>query len=234
MVEKDAVRRGYDELADAYAAWRSEGGMEELAAFLDGCVGFASQPAPLRTLDAGCGQGSPILARLCASTDTVGLDFSREQLALAEKNAPGAALVQGDMTALPFAGESFDAVVACWSLIHVPSEDHQAVLEEFARVLSPGGWLLVNEGTDAWTGENSDWLDAGVEMQWSIAGAEATRNQLRDAGFAIAEEWGAPETLGDDEAGPGRDDSAGGGDSDDEDGSEDDDPWVFFSARLDG
>jgi len=102
----------------------------------------------------------------------------------------------------------------------------------------------VTEGAEAWTGENPDWLDAGVEMQWSIAGAEATRDQLRDAGFAILEEWGATETLGDGSTGDDEPEGdAGFGDEDgserdedsgDEGGSENDDPWVFFSAQLDG
>ena len=226
MVEKDAVRRGYDELAQAYAASRSEGGMEELERFLDACADPGSRSGPVRVLDAGCGQGTPVLSRLSDSTEAVGLDFSREQMALAEANAPGAALVEGDMTALPFANGTFDAVVAYWSLIHVPADAHRAVVEEFARVLAPGGRLLMNEGANALTGENSDWLDTGVEMQWSIAGAAATREQLWDAGFAIVEEWGAPETLEDGDAG----DEGSDGDGESGDG----DPWVFFSARLGG
>jgi SAM-dependent methyltransferase len=225
MVEKDAVRRGYDGLADAYAASRSGGGMDELAGFLDGLSGGSPSDTP-RVLDAGCGQGTPVLSGLSASTRAVGLDFAWEQLALAEVNAPGAALVQGDMTALPFADDAFDAVVAYWSLIHVPGEAHRTVLGEFARVLAPGGQLLLNEGASAWTGENPDWLDTGVEMQWSIAGADATREQLRDAGFVIVEEWGAPDTLEDGDAG----DEGSAGDGESGDG----DPWVFFAARLDG
>lgn len=222
MVEKNEVRRGYDELADAYAASRSAGGMAKLDQFLDTC-GRAARYDPLWVLDAGCGQGTPVLSRLSARSNVVGLDFSREMLSLSATNAPDAALVSGDMTALPFGSDVFDAIVAYWSLIHVPADDHRAVIEEFARVLTPGGRLLVNEGAEAWTGENPDWMDTGVEMQWSIAGAEATREQLRNAGFTIVEQWGAPEMLGEDE-------DAG---DEDESGSEND-PWMFFSTRLDG
>ncbi|WP_247003649.1 class I SAM-dependent methyltransferase [Halosolutus gelatinilyticus] len=219
MVEKDAVRRSYDELADVYAARRPENdrGTGILETFLGSC---SARSEPIRVLDAGCGQGTPVLSRVSDGARAVGLDFSRGQLRLAADAAPDAALVQGDMTALPFATGAFDAAVAYWSIIHIPMDDHQSVIDEFARVLRPDGRLLLCEGTNEWAGENPDWLDSGVEMQWNIAGADATREQLRSAGFTIVDRWGAPETLAADE--------------DEADSDVDDDlPWTFFSARLD-
>ncbi|WP_254544446.1 class I SAM-dependent methyltransferase [Halomarina pelagica] len=212
MVNKDAVRRGYDELADVHAAQRTENdrGMEILAGVLD------SLSAGTHVLDAGCGQGTPVLSELSTSATATGVDFSRGQLRLAAENAPCASLVQGDMTTLPFNSSSFDAVVAYWSLIHVPMADHRTVVDEFARVLRPGGRLLVCEGTHEWVGENPDWLDSGVRMEWEIAGAETTGDQLRDAGFAVVDTWGVPSSL---EA--------------DRRSEEEDAPWTFFSARLD-
>ncbi|NEU55798.1 class I SAM-dependent methyltransferase [Halorussus sp. MSC15.2] len=196
MSDRDAVRRAYDEMAETYAAERSERGrgVEILAAFL------SDLPNSPRVLDAGCGQGTPVLRRLAESADPVGLDFSREQLGLARGNVPSVPLVRGDMTALPFRDDAFDAVTAYHSLIHVPLDDHQTVVEEFARVLRPGGRVLLTEGIDEWSGKNPDWLDSGVEMQWDIAGAEATKSQLRDAGFVVVGEWRATDELADDEA----------------------------------
>jgi SAM-dependent methyltransferase len=204
MVEKDAVRRSYDELGTSYGAQRDSGGLEALDALLDAAD-------PDRVLDAGCGPGAPVLEWLDETTAAVGLDVSRAQLELATENVPGARLAQGDMTRLPFAADSFDAVVAYWSLIHVPLAEHGAVIEEFARVLRPGGRALVCEGREAWTGENPDWLDSGVEMAWEMAGAGATREDLRSAGFSVEREWGAADSL----------------DEDDEA-----EPWVFIEARL--
>jgi len=83
------------------------------------------------------------------------------------------------MVGLPFRNGSFDAVTAYHSLIHVPREQHQEAVDEFARVLADGGRLLCSEGPDEWSGTNPDWLDTGVEMQWHIAGVEATRDHLR-------------------------------------------------------
>jgi SAM-dependent methyltransferase len=89
MVNKETVRRGYDTVAPAYAAQRTADGREAeiLDAFLD------HVPDGGRVLDAGCGQGVPVLRRLAgraeeANTGTgagaaapVGVDLSREQLA---------------------------------------------------------------------------------------------------------------------------------------------------------
>lgn len=205
MVDKDAVRRGYDDVAERYATERADGGrgMEILDHFL------APLTKPVRILDAGCGQGAPVLRQLSTTATAIGVDFSREQLCLAAKNAAGASPIQGDMTSLPICDGVFDAVTAYHSLIHVPIDDHRTVIDEFARVLQPDGRLLLSEGSDEWSGTNPDWLDSGVEMQWRITGAKTTREQLQNAGFTITNEWNASNTL-----------------------AEDDSQWVFFAARL--
>lgn len=195
MTERDAVRRAYDRIAETYAAERSADAAA--AARLDRLV--ADLPTDARILDAGCGQGAPVLATLAGETTAVGLDFSGEQLRLATENAPEASLVRGDMTSLPFRGESFDAVTALHSLIHVPLSEHRTVLEEFARVLVPGGLLLLTEGYEEWIGENPDWLGSGVEMRWEIAGLEATRDDLDRAGFEVLETWDSRDRLADDD-----------------------------------
>lgn len=196
MSDRDAVRRAYDEMGEIYADERSEEGPE--LDLLDDLLD--SLPGTPRVLDAGCGQGTPVLRRLDEATTAVGLDFSREQLRLAMTNAPGTPLVQGDMAALPFRDDAFDGVTAYNSLIHVPLDDHQTVVEEFARVLRPGGRILLTEGCEKWSGTNPDWLDSGVEMQWDIAGADVTREQLERTGFVEIERWDVVDKLADEDS----------------------------------
>ncbi|RKD94791.1 class I SAM-dependent methyltransferase [Halopiger aswanensis] len=198
MVDKDAVRRGYDGLAETYAARRDPDDgewamLERLRKQL---------PAAARVLDAGCGQGDPILRRLAEAPaiEATGVDFSREQLRFAHEAAPDAALAQGDITSLPVGDDAFDAVTAFHSLIHVPESEHQAVIDEFARILRPGGLALLTEGTNDWHGRNPDWLETGVEMQWHIAGADTTREQLRAAGFTVRDERLVGDELADEDA----------------------------------
>jgi ubiquinone/menaquinone biosynthesis C-methylase UbiE len=188
MGDRDEIRRGYDELAETYAARRSES--EREGAILDEFLDWLSDP--VRVLDAGCGQGTPALRRLCEETTAVGLDISRQQLEITAETVPAARVVHADMTRLPFRNGAFDAVTAFNSLIHVPLSDHQRVVDEFARVLRPGGSVLLSEASDELERTNRDWLDGGVSMRWTMAGAEATREQLREAGFRIVNEWDAP------------------------------------------
>jgi ubiquinone/menaquinone biosynthesis C-methylase UbiE len=192
MGDRDTVRRGYDELAETYAE-RSETTTRERAIFDEF---LASVPDPTRLLDAGCGHGTALLRRASEPTAAVGLDISGAQLQLARQRVPAARLVHGDMTTLPFDAETFDAVVAYRSLIHVPRSDHRVVLDEFARVLRPGGGVLLSEAPTEFDRETDDWLDAGTEMTWTTAGAEATRRHLREAGFASLRDWEPPEPDG--------------------------------------
>jgi ubiquinone/menaquinone biosynthesis C-methylase UbiE len=209
MVEKEAVIRGYDDVADAYEEARSPSDEEReaLTSFLE------ELSSESRVLDAGCGGGEPVLQQLLGeSQQAIGMDLSAQQLEKALSNAPDARLLRGDMSRIPLAEDTVDAVLAYHSLIHVPADEHQTVIEEFARVLRPGGQLLVSEGPGEWQGTNPDWLDTGAEMQWYVAGAEATRRQLETAGFQIENEYGAPNTLADGE----------------------DASWVFFDTTLTG
>lgn len=195
MVDKDAVRRGYDEIGDAYEAERAPD--PDAVAAIEGLLNRF--PADGRLLDAGCGHGEPVLVR-AEDVRAFGLDVSAGQVERARANAPSAGLFQGDMTALPVAEEAVDAITAFHSLIHVPMDEHRAVLEELARVLRPGGELLLTEGTGEWSGRHEDWLEGGAAMEWDIAGPERTRSQLRAAGFEVVDEWELVDELAEEEA----------------------------------
>ncbi|WP_137284738.1 class I SAM-dependent methyltransferase [Halorussus salinisoli] len=176
--QKRAVRDGYDQLASEYDARRSDD-----PDFLDEFR--ARLPAGGRVLDAGCGAGRPVAETVAREYDLVGLDLSREQVGMARERVPDGRFVQGDMTGLPYADESFDGIVAYHSVIHVPTEDHPTTVREFSRVLRPGGHLLMTIGASEWEGRNDDWLDTGVEMRWSVPGPEESESMLEDAEFEV-------------------------------------------------
>lgn len=195
--QRERVRDAYDDLAETHFAERSDEPAE--ASLLDEVRTRLSGGA--RVLDAGCGQGTPVASGLTRTHDVVGLDFSVEQLALAADVVPRADLVQGDMTDLGFGDDAFDAVCAYHSIIHVPVPDHAAVIGEFARVLRPGGVLLLSSGGTDWAGSNPDWLDSGVEMAWSFPDPEETREMIADAGFELLDWWIVTDRLGHDDEG---------------------------------
>ena len=92
-----------------------------------------------RVLDVGCGTGHSTVALIPYAKSIVGLDSSAEMLAQAPTH-PSIEYRKGYAEALPFRRESFDLVTvsaAChWF-------DHERFLHEAARVLRPGGWLVL-------------------------------------------------------------------------------------------
>lgn len=115
--------------------------------FIAECFG---PPGDHRVLDAGCGSGTKSMHLARRGYHVLGLDFSSAILGPARQAAAAAGLAdriefaQGDLTAIDLPGGSVRRIV-CWGvLMHVPAID-QAVAE-LARVLEPGGTLIVSEG----------------------------------------------------------------------------------------
>jgi ArsR family transcriptional regulator len=98
-------------------------------------------------LDIGTGTGRLLELVAPRTGHALGVDMSRDMLALARARlaerglAERAAVRQADMYRLPFADASFDAV-AMQMVLHY-AEDPAAALAEAARVLKPGGVLLI-------------------------------------------------------------------------------------------
>ena len=90
-------------------------------------------------LDVGCGTGGTMksLAGTCRFT---GLDASPLAAEMAERIS-GAKVVVADATRMPFADQTFDAVIASHILEHI--DDDGAAVAGIRRVLKPGGPLVV-------------------------------------------------------------------------------------------
>ena len=114
-------------------------------------------------------------------------DVSEPALAVLRRVARGEVL-PADVTALPFAGGSFDAVVAGEVLEHV--RDDRAALVEVARVLRPAGVLALSvPAHPAWFGASDRW--AGHVRRYSRGGLERS---IKGAGLALERvvPWGFP------------------------------------------
>ena len=94
-----------------------------------------------RALDVGCGEGRFCRILRAEGFEPVGLDPTSELLDAARAKDPDSRYVEGRAEALDFADASFDLVVACLSLIDIEHADR--AIAEMARVLKPGGTLLV-------------------------------------------------------------------------------------------
>lgn len=137
------------EMLLARRAFLDRGHYQPLAGALADTVGaFLGEQAgaggcPLRVLDAGCGEGyylDRLGQRLSEAPGLVGmlligLDSAKEAIRMAAKRCPDAALLVADLKErLPIADASLDAILN----VFAPRD-----LAEFARVLMPGGLLLI-------------------------------------------------------------------------------------------
>jgi demethylmenaquinone methyltransferase/2-methoxy-6-polyprenyl-1,4-benzoquinol methylase len=99
-----------------------------------------------RILEVGVGTAAAftrLQQRLRAGGELVGLDLSPGMLRATRRDLPDARLIQADARALPFVSDHFDLLWASYVLEIIPGAELTPLLEEFRRVLRPGGRLLV-------------------------------------------------------------------------------------------
>jgi SAM-dependent methyltransferase len=113
-----------------------------------------------QVLDVGCGRGLLLIgaARRVPAGSAVGLDLwraedlsaNRPEATLANAGAEGVLarvrVETGDMRQMPFPDASFDRVVSRAAIHNLPSApDRAQAVREIARVLRPGGWVLIDD-----------------------------------------------------------------------------------------
>ncbi len=131
----DSTAGEYDRLTQIFSlgtgrAWRADSLRR---------AGLAAGEA---VLDVATGTGMLAAAAREQGGRVVALDLSAGMLAVA-RTQPGIAFVQGTADALPFADARFDLVTMGYALRH--AADLTATFREFARVLRPGGRVLLLE-----------------------------------------------------------------------------------------
>jgi len=186
------VESGYDRMAEHYLATKDPEDPLALAALKN----LASLlPSEAAVLDLGCGAGVPVTRWLADRGFVVtGVDVSAKQLELARTNVPEGTFFKADMPEVVFGPETFAAVVAFHSIIHVPRTEHPTLLESIHGWLRPGGTLLATMTVADYEGRDEDWEGWGVPMVWSHYDRNANVAMLQDAGFEIR--YAEPRTGG--------------------------------------
>ncbi len=176
---KKTVKDGYNAIANRYLAERTRDS-EDVRLLIE----FMEQlPENARVLDAGCGAGIPISQMLSERFQVTGVDFSEAQIELAKQNVPNAQFLCQDMTKLDFPESTFDGITSYYAIIHIPRQEHQALLANFHRMLKPGGVALLCLGAEhLLEAIDEDYL--GARMYWSHYDTETYLQMLHGCGFS--------------------------------------------------
>jgi SAM-dependent methyltransferase len=189
---KQLVADGYSRIAEGFLRDHTSNPSPRRQTYLDETL--AGLPKDAWVLDLGCGGGKPAdwLSKRCR---VVGVDIARRQLELARRTAPRAAFVLADMASVAFRPGSLDAIVALYSIIHLPREEHAPLFSRLFGFLRPGGRLLAVLGAREWEGMERDWLGLGADMFWSHYDAETGLALIEDADFRVVGSGIEPDTL---------------------------------------
>ena len=179
MDDKSIVRDGYNAIATNYLTTRSEESedvqlLQELVERL---------PKGAKVLDAGCGAGVPVAKYLTQFFDVTGVDFAEEQIRLARQLVPRAHFLSQDITQLALADNSFDAICSYYAIIHIPRQEHKALLQNFHRILKLSGLALLCLGADDLEKDVHEYH--GTRMYWSHYDTETKLNLVKECGFDI-------------------------------------------------
>ncbi|GAA1866174.1 class I SAM-dependent methyltransferase [Asanoa iriomotensis] len=189
-MSESRIRDTYDTVASAYdAALRSELAAKPvdralLDALLELCPGLVA--------DVGCGPGHVTRYLAARHRAVVGIDLSPAMVEIARSAAPELSFEVGSMLDLPVASGSWSGIVAFYSIIHLDAASRARAFGEFARVLTPGGWVLVSfhvSAADQPPGSAhhlSEWFGSSVDLDAYYLDPASVTADLESAGFSIA------------------------------------------------
>jgi SAM-dependent methyltransferase len=149
-------------------------------------IGLCGALDGLRILDVGCGEGRFCRMLSVRGADTTGLDPTAPLLDVAQKRHPKGKYLAGSGDELPFEDSSFDVVVFYLTLIDIP--DYRKAIKEGARVLKPGGRMVVgNLASHASTSPNGWTRDAdGKALYYALDNyMEETEMEVAWAGIKV-------------------------------------------------
>lgn len=160
-------------------------------------IGLAAPMEGRRLLDVGCGDGTHAIEAARRGARVTGVDADRAMIDAAARRAleGGVSIDLGiaDVRALPFGANTFDLVTAVTVLCFVP--DATGAIREMARVLTPGGRLVVGElnrwSTWAAWRRLRAWFGPGIWRQAVFRSPRQLSGLIRRAGLEVIRTQGA-------------------------------------------
>jgi ubiquinone/menaquinone biosynthesis C-methylase UbiE len=114
-----------------------------------------------------------------------GVDLSPGMVAQARSAHPGLQFDVGSMTALDLPDGALAGVVAWYSIVNIPTGRLPEVFAEFARVLGPGGQVLLAFQAGDGHRHGTEWLGHDVCLDLHLRPPEQVAGLLAEAGFTV-------------------------------------------------
>jgi 2-polyprenyl-3-methyl-5-hydroxy-6-metoxy-1,4-benzoquinol methylase len=178
------VKEGYEK-GDYAVRFRSSSQLNALEKrFIDRMTALI--PAAAKILDLGCGTGIPFAKYLAGKGFRItGIDFASKHIAAARMNVSEATFIENDFSKLDFGSERFHAIIAMYSIFHIPRGEQNTLFSKMHNLLQRGGVVLMTLGTSSTEEQSENW--AGASMAWSSFDTAAYEAMIAMAGFEIIE-----------------------------------------------
>jgi SAM-dependent methyltransferase len=188
---EDSIREEFTHQSRSFGNSPAMTSAETLGALVE----LVPEEREARWIDVACGPG--VVSRGIAGRvgSVSGIDLTPAMVEEAERRARedgvgNVGFTLGDATALDFPDASFDGAITRLSLHHIPAPGR--VVAEMARVVRPGGWVVVSDIAADPDGEAAAWREEIERLRdpshWACRTPEALRRMGADAGLVIERE----------------------------------------------
>jgi ubiquinone/menaquinone biosynthesis C-methylase UbiE len=180
----DRAARTYVEFVGTDISSATECPMDRslLVAFIE----LIKKQAISRVADVGCGPGRVAAFMADHGLDVIGVDASQAMLGFASTAHPHIEFEEGQLDALPIESGVLAGAVCWYSIIYTPPDQLVQSFDELARVLMPGGYLLLAFQAEGEPVHREDAFGTQLPLTSYRHSVREVADRLEDTGFEIS------------------------------------------------